>query len=196
MRRLERRVAARDARSARKRASARIDALVHSIAFANKEDLAGKVFDTSRAGFSLALDVSAYSLIALVSALRETLNDGASIMALTYLGATPNRSELQPDGHREGRARGDGALSRLRSRRARHSRQRDFGRSDQDGELATSRRILAHPRHRAEGRAAAPQRYARGRRQHGGLPCLRSRERRDGRRAFRRRGVPRDGIVR
>jgi enoyl-[acyl-carrier protein] reductase I len=65
-----------------------IDALVHSIAFANKEDLAGKVFDTSRSGFSLALDVSSFSLIALVNALRESFNDGASIMALTYLGAT------------------------------------------------------------------------------------------------------------
>jgi enoyl-[acyl-carrier protein] reductase I len=65
-----------------------IDALVHSIAFANKEDLAGKVFDTSRGGFSLALDVSSYSLIALVQALRDDLNDGASVMALTYLGAT------------------------------------------------------------------------------------------------------------
>ena len=65
-----------------------IDVLVHSIAFANKEDLAGKVFDTSRPGFALALDVSSYSLIALVGALRESLNDGASIMALTYLGAT------------------------------------------------------------------------------------------------------------
>ncbi|HZV76639.1 MAG TPA: enoyl-ACP reductase [Candidatus Babeliales bacterium] len=65
-----------------------IDVLVHSIAFANKEDLAGKVFDTSRGGFGLALDVSAYSLIALVSALRESFNTGASIMALTYLGST------------------------------------------------------------------------------------------------------------
>ena len=65
-----------------------LDTLVHSIAFANKEDLAGKVFDTSRSGFSLALDVSAYSLIALVGALRDSLDDGASVMALTYLGAT------------------------------------------------------------------------------------------------------------
>ncbi|HEX4013215.1 MAG TPA: enoyl-ACP reductase [Candidatus Cybelea sp.] len=65
-----------------------LDVLVHSIAFANKEDLAGKVFDTSRSGFGLALDVSAFSLIALVSALRDSFNDGASIMALTYLGAT------------------------------------------------------------------------------------------------------------
>lgn len=66
----------------------KIDVLVHSIAFANKEDLAGKVFDTSRSGFALALDVSSYSLIALVQALQQDFNDGASIMALTYLGAT------------------------------------------------------------------------------------------------------------
>jgi len=66
----------------------KLDALVHSIAFANKEDLGGKVFDTSRGGFGLALDVSAYSLIALVSALRDSFNDNASVMAMTYLGAT------------------------------------------------------------------------------------------------------------
>ncbi|HEV3195518.1 MAG TPA: enoyl-ACP reductase [Candidatus Cybelea sp.] len=66
----------------------KIDVLVHSIAYANKEDLAGKVFDTSRGGFSLALDVSSFSLIALVHALRESFNDGSSVLALTYLGAT------------------------------------------------------------------------------------------------------------
>jgi enoyl-[acyl-carrier protein] reductase I len=70
------------------RTSGKIDVLVHSIAYANKEDIAGKVFETSRGGFSLALDVSSYSLIALVQALRESFNDGASILALTYLGAT------------------------------------------------------------------------------------------------------------
>jgi enoyl-[acyl-carrier protein] reductase I len=61
---------------------------VHSIAFVNKEDLAGKVFKTSRSGFALALDISSYSLIALTNALVDVLNDGSSIMALTYLGAT------------------------------------------------------------------------------------------------------------
>lgn len=65
----------------------RIDGLVHSIAYVKKEDLAGKVFDTSRSGFALALDISSYSLIALVSALRENLADGSSIMALTYYGS-------------------------------------------------------------------------------------------------------------
>jgi enoyl-[acyl-carrier protein] reductase I len=66
----------------------KLDGLVHSIAFADKEDLRGTVYDTSRKGFALSLDVSAYSLIALVSALRDDLNDSASILALTYLGAT------------------------------------------------------------------------------------------------------------
>jgi enoyl-[acyl-carrier protein] reductase I len=66
----------------------KLDTLVHSIAFVKKEDLSGTVYDTSRDGFSMALDVSAFSLIGLVNALHERLNDGASIMALTYLGAT------------------------------------------------------------------------------------------------------------
>jgi enoyl-[acyl-carrier protein] reductase I len=66
----------------------KLDGLVHSIAFVKKEDLSGKVYTTSRDGFALALDISAYSLIALVGALNDNFNDGASIMALTYLGAT------------------------------------------------------------------------------------------------------------
>jgi enoyl-[acyl-carrier protein] reductase I len=66
----------------------KLDVLVHSIAFVRKEDLAGKVYDTSRDGFNQALDISSYSLIALVQGLRESLNDGSSVMAMTYLGAT------------------------------------------------------------------------------------------------------------
>jgi len=65
-----------------------IDGLVHSIAFVKKEDLSGKVYETSRDGFATAMDVSAYSLIALVKSLDANLNDNASVMALTYLGAT------------------------------------------------------------------------------------------------------------
>jgi enoyl-[acyl-carrier protein] reductase I len=65
-----------------------LDILVHCVAFADKEDLRGTVYDTTRKGFALSLDISAFSLIALVSSLRNDLNDGASVMALTYLGAT------------------------------------------------------------------------------------------------------------
>ena len=65
-----------------------LDVIVHSIAFADKKDLVGTVYDTSRDGFKLSLDVSAFSLLALVNALREQLNDNASIMAMTYYGST------------------------------------------------------------------------------------------------------------
>lgn len=47
-----------------------IDVLVHSVAFADREDLQGRFIETSRDGFKLALDVSAYSLVALCKALR------------------------------------------------------------------------------------------------------------------------------
>ena len=60
-----------------------IDGLIHSIAFVKKEDLSGKVYDTSRDGFALAMDISAYSLITLVGHLKDNFNDGASIAALT-----------------------------------------------------------------------------------------------------------------
>ena len=70
-------------------ASARtVDGLVHSIAFVKKEDLVGEGLRHSRDGFAMAMDISAYSLIALVGHLKDNLNDGASIMALTYLGGT------------------------------------------------------------------------------------------------------------
>ena len=66
----------------------KLDVLVHSIAFVKKEDLTGTVYETSRDGFNMALDISAYSLIGLVQHLNNQINDGASIMALSYLGGT------------------------------------------------------------------------------------------------------------
>ncbi|HXM17687.1 MAG TPA: enoyl-ACP reductase [Candidatus Tumulicola sp.] len=65
----------------------KLDALVHSLAFARKEELGGKFYATTRDGFSLALDISAYSLVALVRELRPLLNPNASVMAMTYLGS-------------------------------------------------------------------------------------------------------------
>jgi enoyl-[acyl-carrier protein] reductase I len=64
-----------------------IDILVHALAFAKREDLDGLFVDTSRDGFALALDVSAYSLVALVRAARPLLGPGSSVMTLTYYGA-------------------------------------------------------------------------------------------------------------
>jgi len=65
-----------------------IDAVVHSLAFADKEDLSNRFVNTTRAGFQLALDVSAYSLIAVAKrALPLMAEKGGSIVTLTYLGA-------------------------------------------------------------------------------------------------------------
>jgi enoyl-[acyl-carrier protein] reductase I len=64
----------------------KIDFLIHSIAFAPPNDLTGPVYKVSRAGFALAMDISAYSLIALAGRAREIMNPGGSILCLTYLG--------------------------------------------------------------------------------------------------------------
>jgi enoyl-[acyl-carrier protein] reductase I len=64
-----------------------LDILVHALAFARREDLDGAFVDTSRAGFALALDVSAYSLVALTRAALPVLVPGASVVTLTYYGS-------------------------------------------------------------------------------------------------------------
>jgi len=65
----------------------RLDILVHALAFADRADLDGHFVDTSRDGFALALDVSAYSLVALAREARPHLAPGSSILTLTYYGA-------------------------------------------------------------------------------------------------------------
>jgi enoyl-[acyl-carrier protein] reductase I len=64
-----------------------LDILVHALAFAKREDLAGGFVETSRDGFALALDVSAYSLVALTRAARPYLRAGSSVLTLTYYGS-------------------------------------------------------------------------------------------------------------
>jgi enoyl-[acyl-carrier protein] reductase I len=65
----------------------RIDTLVHAVAFANREDLGGRFVDISRDGFKLALDISAFSLIAMAKRAAPLMPDGGSIMSLTYYAA-------------------------------------------------------------------------------------------------------------
>lgn len=66
----------------------KLDVLVHSLAYANQEDLDGRFIDTSKNGFQLALDISAYSLIAVARAAEPLMkDDGGSIVTLTYNGS-------------------------------------------------------------------------------------------------------------
>lgn len=64
----------------------KLDVLVHSLAFANRDDLTGDFSAVSREGFQTALDISAYSLIALARAAKPLMSEGGSIITMTYLG--------------------------------------------------------------------------------------------------------------
>lgn len=63
-----------------------IHGIAHCIAFANKEDLQGEFVDTSRQGYHLAQDISAYSLVAVAREAKPFMTEGGSIVTLTYLG--------------------------------------------------------------------------------------------------------------
>lgn len=64
----------------------RIDFLLHSIAFADRNDLMKETVQTSREGFKMAVEISAYSLMAVTNAARDLLNPGASVVTMTYFG--------------------------------------------------------------------------------------------------------------
>jgi enoyl-[acyl-carrier protein] reductase I len=64
-----------------------IDILVHAIAFANRDELTGPYYNTSRGGFHLAMDISVYSFTALARAFQPILRPGGALLTLTYYGA-------------------------------------------------------------------------------------------------------------
>ena len=71
----------------------RLDILIHCLAFAGKEELTGDFSQTSRTGFTRALEISTYSLTQLAAAAKSLMTEGGSIVTLTYLGgvrAIPN----------------------------------------------------------------------------------------------------------
>lgn len=65
----------------------KLDFLLHSIAFAPKADLQGRVLDSSSAGFASAMDVSCHSLIRLAKAAEPLMSDGGSILTMSFYGA-------------------------------------------------------------------------------------------------------------
>ncbi len=65
----------------------KFDILVHAVAFANREDLEGRFVDTSREGWRIALEISAYSLVAMAKRAAPLMNENGSIIAMSYYGA-------------------------------------------------------------------------------------------------------------
>jgi enoyl-[acyl-carrier protein] reductase I len=87
-----------------------LDVCVHSIAFANREDLSRPFLETSRDGYLLAQEVSSYSLVAVSRAVAPLMSNGGSIQTLTYLGSTRVMTNYNVMGGGESRARGEHAL--------------------------------------------------------------------------------------
>jgi enoyl-[acyl-carrier protein] reductase I len=65
----------------------RLDFLLHSIAFAPREDLHGRVTDCSRAGFDMAMNVSCHSFIRMARHAEPLMTDGGALMTMSYYGA-------------------------------------------------------------------------------------------------------------
>jgi len=65
----------------------RLDSLIHSIAFAPKEDLQGGLLDCSSAGFARAMDVSCHSFVRMAKLAAPLMKDGGTMFAMSYLGA-------------------------------------------------------------------------------------------------------------
>ena len=64
-----------------------IDVLIHSVAFANRDDLSGPYYNVSRQGFLSAMDISVYSFTALAKAALPIMKPGGSMLTLTYIGS-------------------------------------------------------------------------------------------------------------
>lgn len=65
----------------------RLDILVHSIAYAPRDDLQSRLVDSSRAGFARAMDISVHSFIRLVKRAEPLMTEGGSCLTMTYYGA-------------------------------------------------------------------------------------------------------------
>jgi len=76
-----------------------LDTLIHSIAFAPKEDLQGGLLDCSAAGFARAMDVSCHSFVRMARLAAPLMRDGGTMFAMSYLGAVrvvPNYNVMGP----------------------------------------------------------------------------------------------------
>ena len=121
--------------------------MVHSLAFANREDLTRPFLETSRSGFLLAQDVSSYSLVAVARAAAPLMTEGGSLSTLTYLGSTRVVTNYNVMG--VAKASLEAAMRYLASEmgRAEDPRQRDLRRAREDRLGARDQGLLHHSRH-------------------------------------------------
>ena len=174
-----------------------LDLLVHSVAFAATEDLEGRFIDTPRDRFWMAIDISAYSLVACAKAAEPLMQarGGGSIVTMTYLGGIRAVPHYNVMGVAKATLDAERPLSGLGSRPERHRVERGLGRPGPYALGALNRRFHDDGGDvRATGAASSPYRRGRRRRRRS-LPAVGRCGERDGDDAVRRLRLSRDGHV-
>ena len=173
-----------------------IDFVVHSLAFANKNYLQiGQFTETPRDVFKQALDISAYSLIALSRAAAPLMPNGGSIICLSYLGAEKVIPGYNVMGVAKSALESSARYLAYELGDKKHPRQHHLGRPGAHPLGHGRRRHRLCLRARREEEPAAPQHRRRRSRQDRRLPALRPLQRRHRRNHLRRQRLQRSGPV-
>ena len=135
----------------------KVHAVVHSVAYAPAEELKGEFVNTTREGFRIAHDVSVYSLIAVSRAAAPLMEDGGSIITMTYYGAEKVVPHYNVMAVAKAGPRMHGPLFVERSREKEDSRECHLRRSDQDTCCARHLRLGRHAEIARRARSARTQ---------------------------------------
>ena len=148
----------------------KLDILVHSIAFAPKDDLQGGLLNCSADGFAKAMDISCHSFVRMAKLAAPLMTDGGVDVRHELLRRQPRGAELQRDGPGEGSTGSVVPLSRLRTGAAADPRARDLaGAAEDPGRVRTEGFRVAAERGRGESADRRTRRHH-GRRFHLRLP--------------------------
>ena len=110
----------------------KLDIVLHSIAFAPKEDLQGRVVDCSKEGFLLAMELSCWSFIGMAKLAEPLMKDGGTLFTMTYYGSQMVVENYNIMGPVKAALEVGDALYGGRARPEGNQGPRDFARSAQD----------------------------------------------------------------
>ena len=175
---------------------ARIDILVHAIAYAPAEDLRGEFINTSREGFRIAHDVSVYSLIAVSRGALPLMTEGGSIITLTYYAAEKVVPHYNVMALAKASLESCRALPGLRTGTEEHPRERHLCRAHQDPGRARRGRVGRDAQVARGALPAAPQRRSERSGRHSALSGQRSGQRRHRRNPLRGLRLQHHGVLR
>ena len=168
-----------------------IDFVVHCIAFSDKDELTGRYVETSEGNFTKSLLISCYSFTAIAQRAEKLMNEGGSLLTLTYYGAEKWMPHYNVMGVAKAALEASVRYLAADLGPQEHPRQRHLGGPDQDARRLRHRRFPLHSEVERVQLAAAPHGHHRGGRRDGRLSRLRHVPRHDRRDPACGCGLPR-----